>query len=163
MSAGKAQFGSGATSSSEKPRYDLIPLVALQALANRFGYGAKHHTPNNYKQGAHDEKFVRDRINHMIEHAMHVAAGDDSEEQLGAVMCNAAMLLELKRLRNNTEAFERACKVAKLERLQKDAAAEMGKSEQAGPAPVRGDSHGRHWQRDEGLVDLTPDSRYSRG
>jgi len=91
-------FSSGATSSTEKPRYDLIPTVALRRLAQRFGYGAEKHGDHNYKQGAHDAQFIRDRVNHMIEHAVNYANGDRSTDHLGAVMCNAAMLAELERL-----------------------------------------------------------------
>lgn len=94
----KAVFTSGATSSTEKPRYDLIPVVALRRLAERFGYGAKKHGDHNYKQGAHDPEFIRDRQNHMIEHAIKYANGDRSTDHLGAVMCNAAMLVEIERL-----------------------------------------------------------------
>lgn len=94
----KATFKSGATSSSEKPRYDLIPHVALRRLAERFGYGAKKHGDHNYKQGSADDAFIRDRKNHMIEHAVKYANGDRSTDHLGAVMCNAAMLAELERM-----------------------------------------------------------------
>lgn len=91
-------FASGASSSTEKPRYDLIPLVALRRLAERFGYGARKHGDHNYKQGAHDPQFVRDRQNHMIEHAVKYANGDRAIDHLGAVMANAAILAELERL-----------------------------------------------------------------
>lgn len=94
----KAIFTSGATSSTEKPRYDLIPKTALQRLAERFGYGAKKHGDHNYKQGVNDPAFIRDRINHLIEHAVNYANGDRSTDHLGAVLCNAAMLAELERL-----------------------------------------------------------------
>jgi hypothetical protein len=94
----KATFTSGATSSEAKPRYDLIPPTALKRLAERFGYGARKHGDHNYKQGYRDHEFVRDRINHLIEHAVQYASGDRTEDHLGAVMCNAAMLAELERM-----------------------------------------------------------------
>lgn len=94
----KKAFSSGATSSSEKPRYDLMPVAALRRLASRFGYGAEKHGDHNYKKGFGDPAFIRDRKNHMIEHAVKYANGDRSIDHLGAIMCNAAMLAELEAL-----------------------------------------------------------------
>lgn len=94
----KAVFASGATSSTEKPRYDLIPLSALRRLAERFGYGAKKHGDHNYKQGFNDKEFIRDRQNHMLEHVLNYISGDRTTDHLGAVMCNAAMLAEIEHL-----------------------------------------------------------------
>ena len=92
------EFESGARSTVEKPRYDLVPLSALRSVANRFGYGAVRHGERNYEKGANDEVFLRDRINHLIEHAMKYASGDRSEDHLGAVLCNAAILVELNHI-----------------------------------------------------------------
>jgi hypothetical protein len=94
-----AVFTSGAQSSEEKPRYDLIPLEALIALAERFGFGATRHGARNYEKGYNDPQFVLDRYNHLLEHAHRAAAGDTSENHLAAVMCNAAMLIRLKALK----------------------------------------------------------------
>lgn len=91
-------FASGASSSTKKPRYDLIPACALRRLAARFGHGAQKHGDHNYKLGVNDPDFIRDRMNHMIEHAARYANGDRSTDHLGAVMCNAAILAELERL-----------------------------------------------------------------
>ena len=94
----KATFASGATSTSKKPRYDLIPLVALRRLADRFGYGARKHGDHNYTKGFNDPDFLRDRKNHMLEHVVKYTSGDRSTDHLGAIMCNAAMLAELERI-----------------------------------------------------------------
>lgn len=94
----KAVFKSGASSSEVKPRYDLIPPCALKRLAERFGYGARKHGDHNYRKGFSDPEFVRDRINHLIEHAFKYAGGDRTEDHLGAVLCGAAMLAELERM-----------------------------------------------------------------
>jgi hypothetical protein len=90
-----AVFTSGASSSEQKPRYDLIPPEAMLALALRFALGARVHGDRNYEKGCHDPVFVRDRYNHMIEHALKAANGDTSEDHLAAVLCNAAMLIRL--------------------------------------------------------------------
>jgi hypothetical protein len=88
-----AVFSSGAKSSEQKPRYDLIPLVALEREAIRMAEGAATHGENNYQHGKSDPAFIADRINHLIEHALKYAAGDRSTDHLAAVRCNAGMLM----------------------------------------------------------------------
>jgi hypothetical protein len=88
-----AVFPSGAKSSEEKPRYDLIPVCALEREAVRMAEGAKAHGENNYQQGANDPAFIRDRINHLIAHALNYAAGDRSDDHLAAIRANCAMLM----------------------------------------------------------------------
>ena len=87
-----AVFTSGASSTEVKPRYDLVPACALEREALRMAEGARTHGENNYQQGAHDPAFIRDRINHLIEHALKYAAGDRSTDHLAAIRCNAGML-----------------------------------------------------------------------
>ncbi len=88
-----AVFASGAKSSEQKPRYDLIPMEAQEREAIRMGQGAIDHGENNYRSGKADPQFVQDRINHMIEHALRYATGDRSTDHLAAVRCNAGMLI----------------------------------------------------------------------
>jgi hypothetical protein len=57
--------------------------------------GAAKHGENNYQAGKADPAYRRDRINHLIEHALKYAAGDRSEDHLAAVRCNAGMLVWL--------------------------------------------------------------------
>lgn len=61
-------FASGAMSSGKKPRYDLIPLWALERIARRFELGAIKYGEDNWQKGARDRDFIIDRINHAIEH-----------------------------------------------------------------------------------------------
>jgi hypothetical protein len=89
------QFESGAKSSAERPRYDLLESVALQRWAARMAKGAASHGERNYQKGVNDPVFVRDRLNHLLEHAMRYANGDRSDDHLGAVMANAGMLIWL--------------------------------------------------------------------
>ena len=91
-----AVFESGAQSSEQKPRYDLIPHWALEREAIRMAEGAATHGENNYQKGRGDQQFVKDRINHLIEHALLYAAGDRSTDHLAAVRCNAGMLMWLE-------------------------------------------------------------------
>lgn len=92
------QFDSGAKSSEEAPRYDLIPRASLRRQALRMAQGAASHGERNYRKGATDPTFVRDRINHLLGHALAYAAGDRSEDHLGAVLANAGMLADLEEL-----------------------------------------------------------------
>jgi hypothetical protein len=87
-------FASGAKSSVEKPRYDLIPEIALALLAERYGYGAAKHGERNYLKGAGEEPYIRDRCNHLFEHVVRFTA-TRSRADLAAILCNAAMLAEL--------------------------------------------------------------------
>lgn len=91
-----AVFASGAKSSEAKPRYDLIPLVALEREAIRMAEGAAVHGENNYRQGKGDQGFFKDRVNHLLEHALKYAAGDRSEDHLAAIRCNTGMLMWLE-------------------------------------------------------------------
>lgn len=86
---------SGAKSSSEKPRYDLIYRGFLRRLAERMGYGAAKHGENNYQQGVMDKIYHRDRVNHLIEHALRYAEGDTSTDHLSAIAANANILAYL--------------------------------------------------------------------
>lgn len=83
---------SGAKSSERKPRYDLIPFIALEREAVRMAEGAAVHGENNYQKGVGDEAFRKDRQNHALEHLLKYIAGDRSENHLAAVRCNAGML-----------------------------------------------------------------------
>lgn len=85
-------FASGAKSSAEAPRYDLIEPALLERLAARMAQGAASHGARNYRRGKDDPAFVRDRVNHLVGHALKLAAGDTSEDHLGAVAANCNIL-----------------------------------------------------------------------
>lgn len=91
-----AVFESGAKSSERKPRYDLIPAIALEREAIRMAEGAEAHGEKNYQKGKGDREFITDRVNHLIEHALRYASGDRSTDHLAAIRCNAGMLMELE-------------------------------------------------------------------
>lgn len=89
---------SGAKSSSEKPRYDLMYRGLLERLAERMGYGAAKHGEMNFAQGVGDAVYRRDRINHLIEHTLKYAAAttpEDKRVQLSAVVANCNILAYL--------------------------------------------------------------------
>jgi hypothetical protein len=91
-----AVFESGAKSTERKPRYDLIPARALEREAIRMAEGADAHGENNYRKGKDDPAFIRDRVNHAIEHLLLYANGDRSTDHLAAIRCNAGMLIWLE-------------------------------------------------------------------
>ena len=99
-----AVFESGAKSNEEKPRYDLIPHIALEREAVRMAEGAKDHGENNYRTGVSDPGFIRDRINHLIEHALKYADGDRADDHLAAIRCNAGMLMWIEENQNERQA-----------------------------------------------------------
>ena len=86
-------FASGATSSEEQPRFDLIPYEATRREAQRWSEGAHTHGENNWQRGQRDTVFHRDRMNHLMGHALKYLSGDRSEDHLAAIRCNAAMLM----------------------------------------------------------------------
>jgi hypothetical protein len=100
------QFESGAKSSAERPRFDLCEPIAMERWAARMAKGAASHGERNYQKGVNDPVFLRDRINHLIQHAMRYANGDRSDDHLGAVMANAGMLIWLENQR--TKGFDDA-------------------------------------------------------
>lgn len=87
------RFASGARSSEVKPDYRLIPQPALRRLATRFRLGADHYGENNWRSGLQDPSFLRDRLNHAIEHLALYSNGDRTDDHLAAAMCNLSMLV----------------------------------------------------------------------
>lgn len=55
-------------------------------------HGAASHGAKNYRKGKGDATFRQDRINHLIGHCLAYAAGETSEDHLGAVLANANIL-----------------------------------------------------------------------
>ena len=98
-----AVFESGAKSSEVKPRYDLIPHCALEREAVRMAEGAASHGENNYRKGKDDPAFITDRINHLIDHALRYAAGDNTEDHLAAIRCNTGILMWIEEHREIDE------------------------------------------------------------
>jgi hypothetical protein len=76
-----------------KERYDLIPAVALEALAAAMGKGAVEYGDRNYLNGLPGHKSP---LNHIGMHYQALLAGDESEDHLGHIMANCAMELHLR-------------------------------------------------------------------
>lgn len=88
------EFTSGARSSKVKPRYDLVPQITVELIAERHEFGAEIHGEWNYLKGKTDPKFIRDRKNHLVEHAL-LYARYGKRSDLAAILCNGSMLAEL--------------------------------------------------------------------
>lgn len=80
---------SGATSTKLEEFWHLIPHAAVAAMARRFWIGALKHAPRNWEKG--DEEFAEIRLSHMYKHVA-LFAEYRRQEDLDAVLCNAAML-----------------------------------------------------------------------
>jgi len=91
-------FASGAKSSEAAPRLDLVPLAALLRLAARMALGATSHGARNYERGVDDPAFIMDRRNHLVLHCVQYASGDQTDDHLGAILANAAMLARLEEM-----------------------------------------------------------------
>lgn len=103
-------FPSGAMSSGQKPRYDLIPLWALKRIAARFQLGARKYGVDNWQKGLQDRDFILDRINHAIEHLYilrdHVQGGaiaSPSDDDAAAVVLNAIFVMGWQQRNTTTE------------------------------------------------------------
>ena len=90
------EFNSGAKSSERKPAYNLLPIEGIYRGAHRMAEGAASHGERNFERGAHDPAFLRDRANHLVEHALLYAQGDRSTDHIGAIIANACMLARLE-------------------------------------------------------------------
>lgn len=91
---------SGATSSHEPLRYDLIPRSLLYYAALRYTKGADIHGERGYQRGLADRKFIVNRINHIQEHwnmLLHPVVHDEDyiDGHLGAILWGIGFLCEV--------------------------------------------------------------------
>ena len=93
-------FESGAASSGEAARFDLIPRSILQKLALRFGLGARKYGERKYRAGLADKDFIVDRLNHLQAHMQALLAPQTSAEfyddNVGAMAWACAFLSEVE-------------------------------------------------------------------
>lgn len=100
----KVTHSSGATS-SYCPDFGQIPLGALKALALRYELGEKKHGRDNWRKGLADDRYVIERLNHVIYHAMKAInklegkLEDNGDDDAGAIMWGGAFLSEALAIR----------------------------------------------------------------
>lgn len=97
MEGDVVKSASGATSTKLEECWSLLPFAALQAMARRFWVGKQKHAPRNWEQAikSRDEDFAEARLDHCCRH-MALFAEFRRQEDLDAVLCNAAMLAHFK-------------------------------------------------------------------
>jgi len=97
--------------SSKKPPYHLIPTDALGALAERFAEGIERHGSGawnanldleDYTDVLEDKKFLLDRVDHVIAHALEFreklrAGSYDGDDDGAAIMWAGALFSEARR------------------------------------------------------------------
>lgn len=83
-------YEGSATRTVKKERYDLIPPEADDAIARRIGMGVARHGENNWRGGGME--FIKATINHMRAHTSALLKGNRSDNDLDAIICNAAFL-----------------------------------------------------------------------
>ena len=83
---------------NEKPRYDLLPSNAIEAMAQVLTFGANKYAPNNWKT-------VPDAVQRyqaaLLRHAFAMLRGEINDPETGLphaahVMCCAAFIVELQ-------------------------------------------------------------------
>lgn len=83
------ETGSVRSDDTDKPRYELIPVEALERLAMLYTRGAKVYGPDNWSRG---QPFRR-VFGSMLRHAFAWAKGERDEDHLAAVAWNAFALM----------------------------------------------------------------------
>jgi hypothetical protein len=80
----------GSSRSHRAPRYELIPKAAIDRLVKRLELGAEIHGDTNWRDGG--PEYIQECKRHMMEHMLNYLEGDKSDDNLGAILCNAAFL-----------------------------------------------------------------------
>lgn len=63
--------------------YALVPLAGISRIAKRYMLGDIRYGRDNWKKGG--DEFLYDSINHAFEHLYKFAAGDTSQDHIGAL------------------------------------------------------------------------------
>ena len=100
MSDSVKTYASGAQSSGDVARFDLVPRRFLERVARRFGLGAGKYGERKYRTGLRDREFIIERMNHLQQHVQAYLAPQNVEEamddNLAAIGWAAAFLCEVE-------------------------------------------------------------------
>lgn len=90
-SGSKRTFDSGyqRDSNEGKARYDLIPIEALERIANIYPGGAKKYGENNWRLGANYSVFYESALRHLL----RFGKGDIDEDHLAQCVWNCLAIL----------------------------------------------------------------------
>lgn len=75
-----------------KPRYDLIPPLALHRVAALYARGAKKYGESNWEKGIPAKRMVAS----MLRHAYQYQMGERDEDHLAAVVFNAMGIMHFE-------------------------------------------------------------------
>lgn len=89
--------GKGQKHDSEKPRYDLLPPIAIDEMAKVMTFGAKKYEPDNWR---HVDNAVERYRAALLRHSFAMLRGEKLDPETGLphaahAMCCAAFLVEL--------------------------------------------------------------------
>jgi hypothetical protein len=87
-------FKGGAKRAERVPEYHRIPLALFKRTALRFSLGATRYGEGNYRKSLGDDAFIKQAIDHAIEHLILYANGDRADDHLAAVAWACAVLME---------------------------------------------------------------------
>ena len=73
-------FASGAQSSGNVVRFDLVPRGLIERIARRFGLGAEKYGERKYQDGLADRAFIVERMNHAQQHLLALLSPQSAEE-----------------------------------------------------------------------------------
>lgn len=92
----RQEFETGAKRDTQtgKPRYDLIPPLALKRVADLYAKGAIKYDEHNWTKGMPLSRFLAS----MMRHAMQFSMGDKDEDHLAAVIFNALAIMHFQEI-----------------------------------------------------------------
>jgi hypothetical protein len=87
----REEQGTGAVRDTQdgKPRYDLIPVMALRRLAVHYANGARKYSARNWEKGIPSSRCYSSALRHLFQYA----EGDRSEDHLSAILFNVMAII----------------------------------------------------------------------
>lgn len=95
----KEEFESGALRDSQegKPRFDLIPPLALKRIADLYARGAAIYGESNWANGIKYNRLYSSALRHLIQFGI----GKDDEDHLSAVVFNLLAIIHFEEMGRN--------------------------------------------------------------
>lgn len=92
----KREFPTGAhrDDDSKKPRFDLLPVTALEAVAKHYASGAVKYGENNWRKGIPRREFLKSALRHTFQ----ALRGDDDEDHVVHAAWNLLCFIETREL-----------------------------------------------------------------
>ena len=92
----KRVFASGAhrDNDEKKPRFDLLPITALELVAKHYAAGAKKYGENNWRKGIPRAVFLQSALRHLFQ----AVRGDVDEDHIVHCAWNVLCFIETREL-----------------------------------------------------------------